>query len=147
MSEIINHIDMDVRIDQILKDAKTVAVIGCSKKEFRTSHQIAQYLQEAGYTIIPVHPDYDEILGEKVYAKLTDIPDSITIDIVDIFRNKEYSADMVDDVIEWKDKTGQTPVVWTQMDVSSPEAQEKAEAAGLHYVKNKCMMVEHKRMK
>ncbi len=133
-------------IDQILENAKNIAVIGCSKKEFRTSHQIAAYLQESGYKIIPVHPDYEEILGEKVYTTLMVIPEEIEIDVVDIFRNKAYTAEMVDQVIERKEMTGQSPVVWTQLDVSSPEAREKAEGAELGYVENKCMMVEHKRI-
>ncbi|HLR76943.1 MAG TPA: CoA-binding protein [Balneolaceae bacterium] len=136
---------MDTNINSVLKEGQTIAVIGCSKKKFRTSYQIAEYLQGAGYTIIPVHPDYKEVLGEKAYASLTDISEDITVDIVDIFRNKKYTADMVDDVIKWKDKTGQTPVIWTQLDVSSPEAQEKAKNAGLPYIKNRCMMVEHKK--
>lgn len=137
---------MELSREKIFKDLKTIAVIGCSKNIYRTSYQIAEYLQQQGYTIIPIHPEYDEILGEKVYASLSDVPQGITIDVVDIFRNKAYTAAMVDEVIEWKSKTGQTPIVWTQMDVSSPEAQKKAEAAGLLYVKNKCMMVEHKRL-
>ncbi len=137
---------MKVKLNQILKSAQTIAVIGCSKKEFRTSHQIAAYLQNVGYTIIPVHPDYDEVLGEKAYKTLLDIPENTTIDIVNIFRNKKFTAEMVNQAIEWKQQTGQTPVVWTQMDVSSPEAEQKAANAGLEYVKNKCMMVEHKRM-
>lgn len=137
---------MESSKENILKNARVIAVIGCSEKEFRTSHQIAKYLQEVGYIIIPVHPDYDEILGKKVYATLNDIPENTTLDIVGIFRNKEYTAAMVDEVIKWKNATGQMPVVWTQMDVSSPEAQKKAGDAGLPYVKNKCMMVEHKRL-
>lgn len=134
-----------MQIDQILEEAETVAVIGCSQKEFRASHQIAEYLMDNGYTVIPVHPDYDKVLGEKAYPTLNDIPEEININVADIFRNKEFTAEMVDQVIERKEVTGQKPVVWTQMDVSSPEAEKKAKEAGLAYVKNKCMMVEHKR--
>lgn len=138
---------MELTKENILTHAKNIAVIGCSKKEFRTSHQIADYLQNEGYTIIPVHPDYDKVLGQKAYETLLDIPEEVSLDVVDIFRNKKFTAAMVDQIIEWKEQTKQEPVVWTQMDVSSPEAQQKAENAGLPYIKNKCMMVEHKRLK
>lgn len=131
----------------ILSQAQTIAVIGCSQKEFRTSRQIASYLQDAGYIIIPIHPDYNEVLGQKVYQTLLEIPADTKLDIVGIFRNKKFTSAMIDQIIEWKEQTAQKPVVWTQMDVSSPEAQQKAENAGLTYIKNKCMMVEHKRLK
>lgn len=132
--------------EKLLTETQTIAVIGCSKKEFRTSHQIAKYLQQQGFTIIPIHPNYQEVLGNKVYPTLSEVPEETIIDVVDIFRNKKFTAEMVDQIIEWKEQTGQEPIVWTQMNVSSPEAQQKAEDAGLLYVKNKCMMVEHKRM-
>ncbi len=136
---------MELSTEKILKKAQNIAVMGCSAKAFRTSHQIAEYLQQNGYTIIPVNPNYDEILGEKVYPRLQDVPEEVIIDIVDIFRNKDYTAEMVDQVIERKEKTGQKAVVWTQLDVSTDEAKQRAGNAGLPYVENKCMMVEHKR--
>ncbi len=139
-------IKVDNSINNILEEAKNIAIIGCSKKEFRTSHQIAKYLQDAGYNIIPVHPDYDKVLNEKAYPTLLDIPEETKIDIVDIFRNKKFTEAMVDQAIERKEKTGQKPVIWTQMDVSSSGAKKKAEEAGFGYVKNKCLMVEHKRI-
>ena len=132
-------------IKEILEDAETIAIIGCSKQEHRTSHQIASYLQESGYRIIPIHPEYDEILGEKVYPTMLEIPEDFTVDVADIFRNSKYTAEMVDQIIEYFQSTGQEPVVWTQLDVSSDEAEQKAEEAGLTYVKNKCMMVEHEK--
>ena len=130
----------------LLKNAKTVAVVGCSKDQMRTSHHIAKYIQGEGYKMIPVHPEYDEILGEKVYPTVLDIPADVEIDIVDIFRNPEFTADMVDDVIKRVEQTGQKPVVWTQLGVSSDEAKKKAEDAGLEYVEEKCLMVEHQRL-
>lgn len=130
----------------LLKNSKTIAVIGCSNNKMRTSYHIAKYLQEQGYKMIPVHPKYDKILGEQVYATVYDIPEDIEIDIVDIFRNPEFTADMVDDVIKRVEQTGQKPVVWTQLGVSSDEAKQKAEAANLQYVEEKCLMVEHQRL-
>lgn len=137
---------MEKNLANVLKESKTIAVVGCSNNKMRTSHHIASYLQENGYTMIPVHPDYEEVLGEKVYATVNDIPKDITIDIVDIFRNSAYTADMVDDVVERMKQTGQKPVVWTQLGVSSDEAKKKSLDAGLPYVEEKCMMVEHQRL-
>ncbi len=131
---------------ELLKDAKTIAVIGCSEKKHRTSYQIARYLQENGYHIIPVNPNYDEILGEKVYGTLQDVPKEVGIDIADIFRNNEYTAAMVDQVIERVETTGHETAVWTQLEVSSPEAKRKAEEAGLTYIENECMMVQHQQL-
>lgn len=136
---------MENNIADILRNAKTIAVIGCSRSRHRTSNQIASYLQDTGYKIIPIHPDYDEVLGEKAYDSVTDIPEDMGVDIVDIFRNSKYTADMVDEIIEWVESTGNKPVVWTQLGVSSDEAREKAEGAGLTYIEEKCMMVEHRR--
>lgn len=133
-------------IENILKNASTIAIMGCSEKQHRTSNQIASYLQENGYRIIPINPNYNEILGEKVYATLQDVPGDIEIHIADIFRDKEYTAEMVDQVIGRSKETGQKPVVWTQLDVSSEQARQKAENAGLNYIENRCIMVEHRNM-
>lgn len=137
---------MSYTIEELLKNAKNVAVIGCSGQTHRTSHQIAQYLQDNGYRIIPVNPEYDEILGETVYATMQDIPDDIQIDIADIFRNKKYTAEMVDQVIDRSESTGSKIAVWTQLGVSSNEAKQKAQEAGLPYIENQCMMVEHRKL-
>lgn len=137
---------MDRSITDVIKEAKYIAVIGCSINKYRTSNQIASYLQDAGYTIIPVHPDYEEVLGEKAYASIKDIPESISVDIVDIFRNSEYTAEMVQDVIDRVEVTGEKPLIWTQLGVSSEEARQKAEDAHLDYIEEKCLMVEHQRL-
>lgn len=137
---------MEPNITDIFKDTETVAIIGCSNNKYRTSYHIASYLQEQGFNIIPIHPEYDEVLGEQTYASIRDVPGEITIDIVDIFRDPAHTVDMVDEIIAWSNKTGQQPVVWTQLGVSSAEAKEKAWEAGLTYVEEKCLMVEHKRV-
>lgn len=136
---------MSSSIKEMLEQAKTIAILGCSGKQYRTSHQIAEYLQNKGYKIIPINPRYNEILGERVYDTMLDIPDEVQIDIADIFRNSQYTAEMVEQIVDYAEATGQTPVVWTQLDVSSQEAEELAEEAGLKYVKNRCIMVEHQR--
>lgn len=132
-------------IDNLLKSIKTIAVVGCSSKKYRTSYHIAEYMQENGYRIIPVNPNYDEILGEKVYDRVDQIPAEVTIDIVDIFRSSEHTAEMVEDVIRRVQQTGNKPVVWTQLGVSSPEAKKRAEGEGLTYIEERCLMVEHSR--
>ena len=134
---------MDSTIKQKLRDIQTVAIIGCSANKYRTSYHIANYLKENGIRIIPINPNYEEILGVPCYDKIDDLPDDLTIDAVDIFRDSEYTADMVRDVIDWSEKTGQKPLIWTQLAVSSEEAQSLAEDNDFEYVKNQCMMVQH----
>ncbi len=142
-----SHIELnDQTLEKRLISAETIAVIGCSDKEYRTSYHIAKYLQRSGYRIIPVNPNISESLNEKSYASMDDIPYGQKIDIVDIFRNKKYTAEMVKQVIDWSDKTGQKPLIWTQLDVSVNEAKNLANAAGLQYVGNRCLMVEHQRL-
>ena len=142
-----SHIELnDQTLEKRLISAETIAVIGCSDKEYRTSYHIAKYLQRSGYRIIPVNPNISESLNEKSYASMDDIPYGQKIDIVDIFRNKKYTAEMVKQVIDWSDKTGQKPLIWTQLDVSVNEAKNLANAAGLQYVGNRCLMVEYQRL-
>ena len=132
-------------VETLLRDTQNIAVVGCSTNPTRTSHRIAQYLKNAGYRIIPVNPNYEEACGEKAYPSLQAIPDDVKIDIVDIFRAPEHTADMVRDAIERAESTGTRPVIWTQVGVSSNEAQQLAEDADLPYVRDKCLMVEHRR--
>lgn len=132
-------------IKEIIKSAETIVIIGCSSKPSRTSYRIAKYLEDAGFTIIPVNPNENSVLGHTCYPQISDIPEDSKIDIVDIFRNKQYTADMVAEVVEWAEETGQKPVVWTQIGVSSKEAKALAEENGLTYIEDKCLMVEHGR--
>ncbi len=134
---------MDSTIKQKLRDIRTVAIIGCSANKYRTSYHIANYLKENGIRIIPINPNYKEILGVPCYDKMDDLPDDLAIDAVDIFRDSEYTADMVRDVIDWSKKTGQKPLIWTQLAVSSTEAKSLAESNDFEYVENQCMMVQH----
>ena len=129
-------------IRKVLKQAKIIAMIGCSPNKYRTSNYAAKFLTEKGYRVIPVNPEAEMIYGEKSYDSLTEVPDDIKIDIVNVFRNSRYSGEAVNDVVDWKNKTGQNPVVWTQLDVSSPEAVKVADEHDIPYVRNKCIMVE-----
>ena len=134
---------MDAQILDALRKARTVAVVGLSNKLHRPSHRVARYLQEAGYRIIPVNPYCKEVLNEKCYPDLKSIPEDISIDIVNIFRRAPFTKEVVKEVIERSQKTGEKPIIWTQIGASSEEAQRLAEEAGFTYVPNRCLMIEH----
>jgi len=130
---------MDNAITKILENSKSVAVVGLSDKPYRPSQGVALYLKEQGYKIIPVNPNVDEVLGEKSYASLKEVPEAI--DVVDIFRKSEAVGPIVDEAIEIGAKA-----IWMQEGVLNEEAAQKARAAGLDVVMNKCMMKEHMKM-
>lgn len=134
---------MDIR--EILEKSKNVAVVGCSTNPTRDAHNIPAFLQKKGYSIIPVNPNYDEVLGETCYPDLQSIPKEMKIDIIDIFRRSDATAGVVEDAIERFGTMNQKPVIWTQFNVSSEEAKELAEEAGFDYVENRCMKVEFNR--
>lgn len=134
------------RFNEILDLARTIAVVGCSDNPARTSYAISRYLIEVGYTVIPVNPHHTEVHGLTCYPDVQHIPASISIDIVNIFRRPAHTAAMVRDVLERIAATGEKPVIWTQIGVSSPEAERLAVEAGLEYIKNRCILVEHSRL-
>lgn len=133
-------------LKDIFERTETVAVVGCSARPQRTSHKIARYLQGAGYRVVPVNPHYERVLGETCYPTLQSVPEEIHVDVVNIFRRRDQTAAMVRDALERAEQTGTRPAVWTQLGVSSEEAQALAEGGGLPYVKNRCIMVEHGRL-
>jgi len=128
-------------IKKILSSSKTIAVIGISLKEDRPSYRVASYLQSKGYRIIPVRPDGEEILGEKVYPTLSEIPKEINVEVVDIFRKSEDVPPIVEEAIQRGAK-----VVWMQEGVIHKEAGEKAGKAGLKVVMDRCMKKEYQRL-
>lgn len=130
----------------LLGDARTIAVVGCSPRATRTSHRIARYLQAAGYTVVPVNPYHDELLGVPCYPDLLHIPEDTRIDIVNVFRQPRFTESVVQDTVDRSERTAERPVIWTQLGVSSQEAQRLAEAHALPYVANRCIMVEHARL-
>ncbi len=125
-------------LSEILKSSKTIAVVGLSNRTFRPSFGVAEYLQKAGYRIIPVNPRETEVLGEKSYARLEDIPEKI--DIVDIFRRSEFVPEIVNAAIQVGSRA-----VWMQEGVINPEAAETARKAGLVVVMDHCILKEHAR--
>ncbi len=126
-----------------LREARTIAIVGCSPRAFQTSHRIAQYLQRVGYRVVPVNPHQSEILGETCYPDLLSIPEEIDIDIVNVFRRPEHTPGVAQDAADRAERTDTAPLVWTQLGVHHPEAERIAEAAGLPYVANRCLMVDH----
>ena len=131
----------DDEIKSMLGRCKTIAVVGISPKEDRPSYTVASYLKSKGYTIIPVRPDGETILGEKVYHSLQDIPPEVNIDIVDIFRKSEDVPSAVEEAIQRKAR-----VVWMQEGVIHPEAAARAERAGLQVVMDRCIKKDHQRL-
>jgi predicted CoA-binding protein len=125
-------------IKEILENNKVIAVVGLSPKPDRASHQVAKYLQDHGYRIVPVRPKADEILGVKAYASLKDIP--FPVDVVDIFRKEEAIPPIVDEAIAIGAK-----VVWMQLGLAEKQSAQKAREAGLQVVMDKCMKIEHNR--
>jgi predicted CoA-binding protein len=123
-------------IRRVLKDSKTIAVVGLSPKPQRPSHQVARYLMEAGYTIIPVNPGQDTILGLPCYPDLRAIPTQV--DMVDIFRRPEAVLPIVEDAIAIGAR-----FIWMQEGIVNKEAAAKAEAAGLIVIMDRCSKIDH----
>ncbi|WEN41021.1 putative protein YccU [Thauera sp. GDN1] len=126
-------------IRKLLQETRTIAVVGISAKPDRPSHEVAHYLQRAGYTIIPVNPAYQEVMGLKCYPSLHEVPGKI--DIVDVFRKPTEVMAVVDEAIA----VGAASV-WLQLGVIAPEAADKAAAAGLKVVSDRCTKIEHRRL-
>jgi predicted CoA-binding protein len=123
---------------EILKKYKTIAVVGLSSNPGRPSYGVTEYMQSAGYRIIPVNPNETEVLGEKSYARLEDVPEKIGI--VDVFRRAENVPPVVESAI----RVG-ARVVWMQLGIEHAAAAERARAAGLIVVEDACILVEHRR--
>ena len=127
------------RIADILGAARTIAVVGLSARLSRPSHGVAEYLQRAGYRIIPVNPNIAAVLGEKSYASLDAVPEPV--DIVDIFRRPEHVPEIVEVAIRKGAKT-----IWMQEGVVHEDAARRAESAGLTVVMDRCILKDHRRL-
>jgi predicted CoA-binding protein len=126
-------------IPEILKNSRTIAVVGLSGNPMRVSNGVSAYMQRSGYRIIPVNPQETEVLGERSYARLEDVPEKI--DIVNVFRRPEYTPEVVESAI----KVG-AKVVWMQEGVVNEAAAARAREAGLDVVMDKCILKEHRKM-
>jgi predicted CoA-binding protein len=128
------------QISEILRVGRTIAVVGLSAKRYRPSYGVAEYLQRAGYRVIPVNPHETEVLGEKCYPDVESVPEPI--DIVDIFRRSEFVPEIVEAAIRKGAK-----VVWMQEGVIHEEAARRAREAGLEVVMDRCILKDHRRLR
>ena len=136
---IINR-DEDIKV--LLKNSKNIAVVGISDKQERDSFGVAKYLVSKGYNVIPVNPSLESWQGIKSYPNLSSIPKNTKLDIVDIFRKPEAVGEIVEESIKVKPKA-----IWMQLGVINEEAGKKASNSGMTVVMDKCIMVEHKKLK
>jgi uncharacterized protein len=125
--------------EEILRTARAIAVVGASPDSSRTSHGVMRYLQRVGYRCIPVNPNADEVLGERCYPSLADLPEQV--DLVDVFRRAEYCADVAREAAAIG-----APALWLQLGLRSAEARNVAEVAGMEYVEDACTAVVHRRL-
>ena len=132
---------MDDDVREVLEGTRTWAVVGCSPDPHRDSHRIAALLQRRGYRVIPVNPAVAEVLGERCYASLRDIPASEGVEVVDLFRRSSEVAPHVEEAIEIGARA-----VWMQLGVIDAAAAERARAAGLRVVMDRCPAIELPRL-
>ena len=129
----------DKELRSILGDARIIAVVGLSSKPHRDSHEVAEWLQEKGYRIIPVNPNETEVLGEKAYPSLLDVPERV--DAVDVFRRAEETPEVARQAVAVGAR-----VLWLQMDIVNDEARRIAEEGGLDVVMGVCIRTTHQRL-
>jgi hypothetical protein len=125
--------------ENLLRHAKTIAVLGLSSSPWRPSYGVSEYMQSVGYRIVPVNPKETEVLGEKAFATLDDVP--VAVDIVNVFRQSQFVPEIVEAAIRIGAKG-----VWLQEGVVHEEAAQKAREAGLDVVMDRCILKEHRKM-
>ncbi len=128
-------------IRELLKSAKTIAVVGCSTNPVKDAHRVPKKLIELGYRVIPVNPSAEEILGERCYPSLLDIPGDVKVDIVNVFRPPGEVPEIVEQAIKIGAKA-----IWLQLGITHDEAARRAREAGLMVVQNRCIKVERLRL-
>lgn len=136
-----SYVPSDPELRSILGDAKTIAVVGLSSNPDRPSYEIAEYLRSRGYRIIPVNPKEAEVLGERAYPTLADIPADVEIDVVDVFRRAEYTPEIAEAAVARGAK-----VLWLQEGIANDDARRIGEAGGLSVVMGVCMRQESRRL-
>lgn len=129
----------DEELLDILEEAETIAVVGCSRDEGKAAHRVPKYLQDRGYRVIPVNPFADEVLGEECYDSIADVAEEI--DVIDIFRPSDEVYDIVQNALETD-----AGVIWMQDGIENSEARKLAEESGLKVVQDRCMMRDHRRL-
>ena len=131
----------DDELHALLTEARTIAVVGLSPNPMRPSNSVARYLLRTGYRIVPVNPGHNEILGEPSYRTLTEAGREHSIDVVDVFRRSEHVGPIVDEAIALRPK-----LIWLQLGVVDAAAAQRAETAGIPFVMDHCLAIEHHRL-
>jgi predicted CoA-binding protein len=131
--------DMDVVVEQILRSYAVITVVGASRSREKPAHYVPQHMQEHGWRIIPVNPVAELILGEPAYRTLADVPEQVGL--VDVFRPSASTPDIARQAV-----AAGASALWLQLHIASVEAREIAEAAGLLYVENRCLIIEQRRL-
>lgn len=126
-------------LSSLLQNTRRIAVVGLSDNPARDSHRVARYLIQAGYTVYPINPTVSEVLGQPSYASLAELPE--TVDMVNVFRRPEAVPDIVKEAIAHGAQS-----LWLQLGVGHAAAEAAAQAAGLHVISNRCIMVDHARL-
>jgi hypothetical protein len=135
------YVPSDPELLSILGDARTIAVVGLSSNPERASYEVAEYLQSKGYRIVPVNPNETEVLGERAYPTLADIPSEIEIDVVDVFRRAEQTPAIAEEAVARGAK-----VLWLQEGIANDDARRIGEAGGLSVVMGVCMRKQSQRL-
>jgi predicted CoA-binding protein len=131
----------DDQLRSILRSARTIAVVGCSPRTERPSHGVARYLQSEGYRVIPINPGINEVLAERAYPNLAAAAREHAIDIVDVFRRSEFAGGVVDEAIAIR-----PGLIILQLGVEDAAAERRAAAAGIPFLMNHCLAIEHRRL-
>jgi predicted CoA-binding protein len=133
----------DVSPIEVMERYHVIAVVGASKNPEKEAYTVPQYLKKHGYTVIPINPTADTILGEKAYGSLADLPRDVasTVDVVEVFRPSEELPSVAQQVVELKKRSGRPFVFWAQLGLENEEAKRLLEANGVRYVMNACMRV------
>ena len=129
----------DAELHELLAASRTIAVVGHSDKPYRDSHNVAQYLRSAGYVVYAINPNLRSVAGDIAYPDLRHLPERV--DIVNVFRRSEHLPQIVEDAIAIGARA-----VWAQLGVANDTAAERAQAAGLCLIQNRCIMVDHRRL-
>ncbi len=134
-------INDEATMQEIFSMCHSIAIVGLSPDETKDSHKVAKYLQHQGFKIFPIYPKEEFILGEKVYRRLSDIPERV--DMVDMFRKPEIASSLIDEVLQ----RGDVKVFWLQLEIVNNAACQKAKDHGLYAIQNKCTKIEYARLK
>lgn len=134
---------------EVLRKYRVIAVVGASKNPEKDAHTVPEYMMQHGYQIIPVNPTADEILGEKVYPRLADLPMELArrVDVIDVFRPSEELPEVARQSAEMKKRSGRPLVFWAQLGLENDEAKKILEQNGIQYVMDSCMRVVHQMMR